>query len=262
VVDKLSQPCAGLFHQSLEAVGANAHIAASMRRIRRLALLLMTLLAAMSSPARAAHERLILAFGDSLTAGYGLRGHESFPAQLEAALRAEGRAVRVVNAGVSGETTAGGRQRLPGTLARLDRTPDAAIVELGANDMLTLRDPADARANLDAILTTLRARGIPVILCGMFSAPQLGLRYLDAYNDIYPDLARKHGATLYPFFLKGVAFNQPLLLDDGLHPNAQGVALVTRNILPTVRRMLDDLPAPAVAPPVTVPVDAPPVHRN
>ena len=220
----------------------------------------------MSISAEAApREQVILAFGDSLTAGYRLAADRSFPAQLQSALRAEGRNVRVINAGVSGETTAGGRARLPRTLAGLRQPPDVAILELGANDMMRMFDPRTTRANLDAMLAEFHSRGIPVILAGMFSASGLGIRYLDAFNDLYPELARKYGATLYPFFLKGVAFNQPMLLDDGIHPNAKGVALITGNILPTVRKMLDGLPAPKVAPPVSIPAEAAsasPVRRD
>ncbi len=219
----------------------------------------------LSFPALAAPERTVLAFGDSLTAGYRLRADQSFPAQLEASLRGEGRTVRVINAGVSGETTSGGRNRLARTLDGLKQKPDVAILELGANDMLRMFDPRTTRANLDAMLTEFNRRGIPVILAGMFTSTGLGIRYLDAFNDIYPDLAKKHGVTLYPFFLKGVVFNAALLLDDGIHPNREGVALITKNILPTVRKMLDGLPAPKVAPAVTVPAgstDAPAVRRN
>lgn len=187
-------------------------------------------------------ERLILGFGDSLMAGYGLKAGESFPAQLEARLRAEGRAVRVHNAGVSGDTTAGGKGRLPWVLNSLKRKPDLAILELGANDMLRGLPPAQTRANLEAMLLEFKKRGIPVILAGMFGGPNLGVRYVDEFNAIYPALAKKHGATHYPFFLKGVAFNRPLLLEDGLHPNRQGVALMVTNILPTVRKSLDSLP--------------------
>lgn len=203
-----------------------------------------------SAPAAAqgaAPERLILGFGDSLMAGYGLKGSESFPAQLEARLRAEGRPVRVHNAGVSGDTTAGGRARLPWVLNSLKKKPDLAILELGANDMLRGLPPAQTRANLDAMLTEFRKRGIPVILAGMFGGPNLGVRYVDEFNAIYPALAKKHGAVHYPFFLKGVAFNRPLLLEDGLHPNRQGVAVMVTNILPTVRKSLDALPAGRVA---------------
>jgi acyl-CoA thioesterase-1 len=192
-------------------------------------------------------ERLILGFGDSLMAGYGLKAAESFPAQLEAKLRAEGRNVRVHNAGVSGDTTAGGKARLPWVLNSLKKKPDLAILELGANDMLRGLPPAQTRANLDAMLTEFRKRGIPVILAGMFGGPNLGVRYVDEFNAIYPALAKKHGAVHYPFFLKGVAFNRPLLLDDGLHPNRQGVAVMVGNMLPTVKASLDRLPRTAAA---------------
>jgi len=221
-----------------------------------------------SFPTEAApvRERLVLAFGDSLTAGYRLKPNESFPAQLEAMLRAEGRPVRVHNAGVSGDTTAGGKARLAWVLNSLKQTPDLAILELGANDMLRGQDPRLTRANLDAMLAEFGKRGIPVVLAGMFSGQNLGVRYLDEFNAIYPDLAKKHRATLYPFFLKGVAFNRPLLLDDGIHPNKAGVALITKNIVPTVRKVLDGLPAPKAVPGVSVPAraasGAPAVHRD
>lgn len=223
-----------------------------MPRLNRFPLLFASLFALMTTPASAAPERTILAFGDSLTAGYRLRPDMSFPAQLQSALRADGRNVRVINAGVSGETTTGGRNRLARALGGLKTVPDVAILELGANDMLRMQDPRVTRANLDAMLAEFGRRRIPVILAGMFTSTGLGIRYLDAFNDIYPELARKHGATLYPFFLKGVAFNEALLLDDGIHPNSQGVALITKNILPTVRKMLDGLPAPKVVPSVSV----------
>jgi acyl-CoA thioesterase-1 len=206
--------------------------------------------------APASTQRLVLAFGDSLTAGYRLKPNESFPAQLEAALKAEGRNVRVHNAGVSGDTTAGGKARLAWVLNGLKQKPDLAILELGANDMLRGFDPKVTRANLDAMMAEFRKRGIPVVIAGMFSSPNLGMRYFDEFNAIYPELARKYDATLYPFFLKGVAFNRPLLLEDGIHPNKQGVALITKNILPTVRKALDGLPRPARAPGVSVPARA------
>ncbi len=220
----------------------------------------------MTSSVAYAAPRTVLALGDSLTAGYRLGPNDGFPAQLEAALRAEGRDVRVHNAGVSGDTTVGGKARLAWVLAGLKTNPDLAIVELGANDMLRGYSPAVTRSNLDAILTEFGKRKIPVILAGMFGGPNLGVRYLDEFNAVYPALAKKHGATLYPFFLKGVAFNRPLLLDDGMHPNKAGVALIVKNILPTVRKSLDGLPRPAVAPGVAVPAkavsDAPSVRRN
>lgn len=240
----------------------------ALRRFVHLPFLLLVAFMSLHSAAEAApsSERLILAFGDSLTAGYGLKPNESFPAQLEALLRSDGRSVRVHNAGVSGDTTTGGRNRLNWVLAGLKQKPDLVILELGANDMLRGIDPSITRANLDAMMTEFKKRGIPVVLAGMFSAPNLGVAYIDSYNSIYPDLAKKHGATLYPFFLKGVAFNEPLLLADRIHPNRQGVAVIARNILPTVRKVLDGLPAPKTAPGVSVPAKAAggasTVHRN
>ena len=195
-----------------------------------------------------ANERLVLAFGDSLTAGYRLKPAESFPAQLEASLRAGGLKARVHNAGVSGDTTSGGKSRLAWVLNGLKAKPDLAILELGANDMLRGQNPKITEANLDAMLGEFRKRGIPVVLAGMFASPNLGVRYLDQFNAIYPKLAKKHGATLYPFFMKGVVFNEPLLLDDGIHPNPRGVGVIVRNMLPTVRAELLKLPPPKPIP--------------
>jgi acyl-CoA thioesterase-1 len=185
-----------------------------------------------------AKERLVLAFGDSLTAGYQLKPGQSFPAQLEAALRKEGRTVRVHNAGVSGDTTAQGKARLPWVLSSLKQKPDLAIVALGANDMLRGQPPAQARANLDAILTELNKRGIPVVLAGMLAAPNMGAAYAREFNAIFPALAKKHGATLYPFFTNGVTAQPKYLLTDGMHPNPAGVGVMVKNILPTVRAEL------------------------
>ena len=199
-----------------------------------MALLLLLVAAAPTG----AQERLILAFGDSLTAGYQLRAADGFTAQLERALRARGHMVRVHNAGVSGDTSATGRARLGWVLGSLRQKPDLAIIELGANDMLRGLPPAQARANLDAILAELKRRGIPVVLAGMAASRTLGPDYVRQFDSIYPELARKHGATLYPFFLEGVALQWRLLLADGLHPNAQGVAVIVRNILPTIEQAL------------------------
>lgn len=192
------------------------------------------------SPAKAPppREKLILAFGDSLTAGYQLKPGQSFPAQLEAALRKEGRQVRVHNAGVSGDTTAQGKARLPWVLSSLKQKPDLAIVALGANDMLRGQPPATARANLDAILTELNKRGIPVIVAGMLAAPNLGPAYAKEYNAIFPSLAKKHNAALYPFFTNGVTAQSKYLLADGMHPNPAGVGVMVTGILPTVRTQL------------------------
>lgn len=188
--------------------------------------------------AQAPKEKLILAFGDSLTAGYQLKPGESFPAQLEAALRKEGRQVRVHNAGVSGDTTAQGKARLPWVLNSLKQKPDLAIVALGANDMLRGQPVTVTRTNLDAILTEFDKRGIPVIVAGMLAAPNMGPAYGKEYNAVFPTLAKKHGDTLYPFFLNGVTTNPKLQLADQMHPNAAGVAVMVKNILPTVRKQL------------------------
>jgi acyl-CoA thioesterase-1 len=191
-----------------------------------------------AAPPAAGQPRLVLAFGDSLTAGYGLKPGESFPAQLEAALRKQGLAVRVHNAGVSGDTTAQGLARLPWVLSSLKQKPDLAIVALGANDMLRGAPPTQARANLDAILAELNRRGIPVIVAGMLAAPNMGAAYAKEYNAIFPALAKKHGAALYPFFTDGVTAQPRYLLADGMHPNPAGVGVMVKGIMPTVRAQL------------------------
>jgi acyl-CoA thioesterase-1 len=187
-----------------------------------------------AAPALAA-ERLVLAFGDSLTAGYGLRPAEAFPAQLERALRREGLAVRVHNAGVSGDTSAAGRARLGWVLNGLKAKPDLVILELGANDMLRGLKPAETRANLEAMLVELKRRRVPVLLAGMLASPNMGPDFRRDFDRIFPDLARRHGARLYPFFMKGVAGQRPLLLADGMHPNARGVSVIVRGIAPQVK---------------------------
>ncbi|WP_240500166.1 arylesterase [Sphingomonas montana] len=198
----------------------------------------MAALCVLAATPAAAADRLILAFGDSLTAGYGLAPAQAFPTRLEAALRAGGTPVRVYNAGVSGDTTAAGRARLAWVLRGLKAKPDLAIVELGANDMLRGLNPVQTRANLDAILAEFSRRRIPVLLAGMRAAPNLGRRYAAAFEPIFPQLARKYRAALYPFFLDGVAGNRALLQADGMHPNPRGVAVVVRRILPGVRTAL------------------------
>ncbi|WP_109118863.1 arylesterase [Azospirillum sp. TSO22-1] len=189
----------------------------------------------MSAAAHAAPVRLV-ALGDSLTAGYGLPPEQGFTVVLETALKAKGYDVTVVNAGVSGDTTAGGRARLDWTLG--DR-PDAMIVELGANDMLRGIDPGVARANLDAILKTISERKIPVLLAGMYASGTYGKAYVDRFNAIYPELAQAYGVPLYPFFLDGVATDARLNQGDGIHPNATGVQRIVEGILPYVTRLLD-----------------------
>jgi acyl-CoA thioesterase-1 len=177
----------------------------------------------------------ILAFGDSLTAGLGLSEADSFPGQLEQALRAEGVAVEVVNAGVSGDTTAGGLARLDWALGD---DPDLAIVELGANDALRGLSPDAAYRNLNAILEKLDAAGVDVLLTGMLAPPNLGREYEAEFNQIFPRLAEDHDVLFYPFFLDGVAAEPSLLQDDGMHPNAAGVAAIVRAITPYVLRLI------------------------
>ena len=181
-------------------------------------------------------ETRLAVLGDSLTAGYGLAPSEAFPARLEAALAAEGFEVRVINAGVSGDTTAGGRRRLDWLLAD---APHAVIVELGANDGLRGIHHDAVFANLDAILARLTAEGVAVLLTGMRAPPNYGLAYAEAFDAIYPELADRHGVALYPFFLDGVAARPELNQNDGLHPNARGVAVIVEGILPDVKRLLE-----------------------
>jgi len=196
-------------------------------------LLALVLALVMTAAARA--ETKILTFGDSLTAGYGLPKNESFPAMLQAALRARGIAATVIDGGVSGDTTAGGRARLDWSLAA---NPDFVIVELGANDALRGLDPAATEANLDAILTRLKQRGLPVLLAGMLAPPNLGEDYGKRFNALYPRLADRHKVALYPFFLDGVAMQAALNQGDGLHPNARGVAAIVDRITPYVMRLV------------------------
>jgi acyl-CoA thioesterase I len=189
-------------------------------------------------PAQAA-DKLILAFGDSLTAGYGLLPNESYPAQLQTQLRQQGISVRVHNAGVSGDTTSGGRARLGWVITSLKTTPDMVIMCIGANDSLRGVDPKLTRANLDAMMEDLQKRKIRVLLAGMLAPPNMGNEYARNYNRIFPDLAKRYGAIYYPFLLDGVVANRKLLLEDGMHPNKQGAAIIASKIAPIVRRALD-----------------------
>jgi acyl-CoA thioesterase-1 len=202
-----------------------------------LALLLLSQAASAATP-----PRTILAFGDSLTAGYQLRPGEGFAPQLEKALRAKGRNVTVINAGVSGDTTAQGKARIAWGLAGLKTKPDLVILELGANDMLRGQPPATAKANLDAMIKDFQKRGIRVLLAGMLAQPNLGAAYAKDFNALYPALAKANKVTLYPFFMDGVAAVPGLQLADGLHPTAKGVTIIVNKMLPTVMRELDALP--------------------
>ena len=177
----------------------------------------------------AAEIRKIVAFGDSLTAGYGLQQADAFPVQLEKALNAEGLAIKVENAGVSGDTTTGGLQRLDWALAN---GADFVLLELGANDALRGIDPAVTRKNLDAIITKIRQKNIPVFLTGMRAPPNMGPDYKKEFDQIFPDLAKKYDLTFYPFFLEGVAAMAKFNQDDAIHPNSAGVAIIVKKMVP------------------------------
>jgi acyl-CoA thioesterase I len=205
-----------------------------LRQIVRAAVCSLAFLAATAVACAAAPVKIV-ALGDSLTAGLGLPAKEGFVARLQAALTAKGYAVEIANAGVSGDTSSGG-------LARLDwSVPEgtqAVIVELGANDMLRGVKPQITRDALTAILQRLRDRHIAILLCGMRAAPNLGVDYVQSFDAIYPELAAKYGALLYPFFLDGVTGNRSLLQPDGMHPAAAGVDAIVARILPKAEELV------------------------
>lgn len=192
-----------------------------------------------AAPAEVTDGRLVVAFGDSLYAGYGVLPQQSFPARLEKALAARGIAASVRNAGVSGDTSSAGLRRLAFTLDGLGRKPDLVLVNLGGNDMLRGIDPSETRANLTAICEELKRRGIPILLTGMVAAPNMGRDYADRFNPIYPDLAKRYGAALYPFFLDGVVTDQARMLPDRIHPNPQGIDAIVAKVTPLVAGALD-----------------------
>ena len=192
--------------------------------------------AGLSSAARADQdETIIVALGDSLMAGYGLPIEQSFPAQLETALRKRGHKVRVVNAGVSGDTTTAALRRLDWALSG---DTDAVILELGGNDALQGLPPEATKAALSDILQRLEAKGLPVLLAGMEAPRNMGKEYVNAFGAIYPDLAARHSVLLYPFFLEGAALDAGLMQQDGIHPNGKGVTVIVDNILPKVEALL------------------------
>ncbi len=177
----------------------------------------------------------VLAFGDSLTAGYGLPASAAFPARLQARLKGDGVDVNIVNAGVSGDTTTDGLARLDWALA--DK-PDFVILALGANDALRGIDPKIVRANLDKMIDKIQASGAKLLLLGMLAPPNWGAQYEHDFDRIYPELAKAHGVPLYPFFLDGVAMDPNLNQPDGLHPNERGVAVLVDRIAPLVAQMI------------------------
>ena len=187
-----------------------------------------------------------MAFGDSLSAGYGLRPKDAFPAQLQKQLKADGRNVVVTNGAVSGDTTADGLQRLEWAVP--DGT-DAVILELGANDALRGIDPKVTRANLEKIIAALRKRNVQVLLAGMLSPANWGDNYSDDFDKIFPDLAKEHGLVFYPFFLEGVALDTKLNQDDGMHPTGKGIAEIVKRIMPKVVELIARaVPQAATAP--------------
>ncbi|CAN7232287.1 arylesterase [Ensifer adhaerens] len=192
---------------------------------------------ALSWTARAETISLI-GFGDSLMAGYQLPPEDAFPARLEKALKEKGFDVTIANAGVSGDTSSGG-------LARIDwSVPDGTkgvILELGANDALRGIAPEETRKNIEAMITRLKDRGIAVLLAGMMAPPNMGADYAARFNPIYPELAKKYGLELYPFFLDGVVTEAKLKLEDGMHPNGDGVGVMVEKALPVVERFLATL---------------------
>ena len=211
-----------------------------MRSFAHMLVLGMLLMAAgtafaQTSAARETKPIKMVVLGDSLSAGLGLSASSAFPARLQKSLETKGIAVHMINAGVSGDTTSGGRDRLDWSVPE---GTEAVILELGANDALRGIDPRVTRAALTDILTRLKARKIAVLLCGMVAPPNYGSEYSARFNAIYPDLAKSFGVPLYPFFLEGVATDARLNQADGLHPTAEGVDVIVKNILPTVEAFL------------------------
>jgi acyl-CoA thioesterase I len=181
---------------------------------------------------------VVLAYGDSLTAGYQLPPGQGFAPQLEKALKAKGRDVSVVGAGVSGDTSTQGRARMNWVLAGMKVKPDLVVLELGANDMLRGQSPKTARDNLDAMVKAFKAKGARVLVAGMRANPTLGRAYVTEYEAMFSGVAKANGVALYPFFLDGVAAQPGLQLADGMHPNGKGVTVMVQRILPAVEQEL------------------------
>ena len=189
-----------------------------------------------TSLAQAEETRRIVAIGDSLTAGYGLPTGEDFVTQLETALQAKGYKIEIENAGVSGDTTAGGLQRIDWAIGD---GADFVILELGANDALRGIDPGETRRNLSQIIEVIQQKDIPILLAGMRAPPNMGSEYARAFDQIFPDLASRYKTGYYPFFLEGVAADPALNQDDYIHPNAEGVKVIVGNMLPYVTEFIN-----------------------
>jgi acyl-CoA thioesterase-1 len=218
-----------------------AAVEGKRRMFVHMIVLVLGLSGAAAAPAEAAAPAKpvkMVVLGDSLSAGYGLPADAAFPARLEKALKNNGIEVDIGNAGVSGDTSSGGRDRLDWSVPE---GTEAVILELGANDALHGTDPAVTRAALSDILTRLKARGVAVLLCGMLAPPNYGSDYATRFNAIYSELAKSFGVPLYPFFLEGVAADARLNQADGMHPTAEGVDVIVKNILPTVQAFLGTL---------------------
>ncbi len=191
---------------------------------------------AVNNPVKPAGPIVIMAYGDSLTAGFMLPPDKAFPVQLEKALRERGHDVRVINAGVSGDTAAEGLARAEWTLSE---PADAVILELGANDALRGIDPAETERALDALLAKFKARGMDVLLAGMEAPRNMGRDYADRFRDVFERLRLKYDTVFYPFFLEGVALRPELNMADGIHPTAEGVAVIVQSILPSVEALIE-----------------------
>jgi len=197
--------------------------------------ILVLMVALMTAAPALAQPVKVVVLGDSLSAGLGLSAADAFPAKLQKALKDKGIDVAIMNAGVSGDTASGGRDRLDWSVPN---GTEAVIVELGANDALRGTDPAITRSALSDIVSRLKARGVAVLLLGMLAPPNYGSDYAARFNTIYPDLSKSFGVPLYPFFLDGVAADPKLNQTDGIHPTAEGVDIIVKKILPTVEAFL------------------------
>lgn len=211
------------------------HPTFSTKPQRRASLLAVSVLALCTGFSAEAAETRLLAFGDSLVHGYGLEEQETFPAQLEVALRERGHEVQVLNGGNSGDTSAAGLARLDWALAD---DPDAVLVVLGANDALRGTEPPETYSNLSSLLTSLEEEELPTLLAGMMAPRNMGPEYAAEFDALFPQLAEEHDIVFYPFFLEGVAAEAELNQGDGIHPNGEGVAVIVEGILPAVEELL------------------------